>query len=287
MKKLLILLAAIVVFVPYSQAKGMKETEMTYMSFNIRFITPQDVGDRAWTARRGPALNMINQVKPDVIGIQEQSKEWVDYLVENMPDYEFYIPDYVEKINLKRGFSMVIMWKADKYVLLDAGRFFLTETPDKPSKGWESNHYRTTSWVYLKDKTTGRKFYCFNTHLDHKSRLAKENGVLLNVEMMKSIAGKKAPVFICGDMNIYRENKGGVLLDPFYEYMQSADETALTSYRVPTFNGYNPDMSVRRRIDYIFYRNAQALEYKVIDSPDYGVEYISDHYPIITRFKFK
>ena len=30
-------------------------------------------------------------------------------------------------------------------------------------------------------------------------------------------------------------------------------------------------------------RNAIAQEYKVVDSPDYGVEYISDHYPIIAK----
>ena len=86
--------------VPLSARKMQNEAAVTCMSFNIRFITPKDQGERAWTVRRDAIINMLNQVSPDVVGIQEQSKESVDWLMENLPDYEFYVPDYDEGIVL-------------------------------------------------------------------------------------------------------------------------------------------------------------------------------------------
>ena len=180
---------------------------------------------------------------------------------------------------------MVIFWKKDRFEVKDCGRFFLSETPDKVSKGWDSNHYRNTAGVLLKDRQTGRKFYCFDTHLDHRGPLAKEKGVLTNVEMVRKIAGKRSSVILMGDMNIVRSGQQGMLLDPFYDYMQSAGDTALEIDRVKTFNGYNEDSSTHRLLDYIFYRNAEADKFDVIDSPDYGVRFISDHYPIMTYFR--
>ena len=271
--------------VPLSARKTQKEAAVTCMSFNIRFITSKDQGERAWTVRRDAIINMFDDIRPDVVGIQEQSKESVDWLMENLPDYEFYVPDYEEGITLPKGFSMVILWNKDRFEVKDCGRFFLSDTPDEVSKGWDSNHYRNTAWVLLKDRQTGRKFYCFDTHLDHRGPLAKENGVLTNVEMVRKIAGKRSSVILMGDMNMVRSGQQGLFLDPFYDYMQSAGDTALEIDRAKTFNGYNEDSSTHRLLDYIFYRNAEADKFDVIDSPDYGVRFISDHYPIMTYFR--
>ena len=285
MKRLLVVLALIVIAMPLAARKRQGEAAMTCMSFNIRFITPKDQGERAWTVRRDAIVAMFNDVKPDVVGIQEQSKESVDWLVANLPDYESYIPDYEDGITLPKGFSMVIFWRKDSYKLKKCGRYFLSDTPYEVSKGWDSNHYRTTSWVHLSDIVTGRTFYCFNTHLDHRGSLAKENGVLKNVEMMRKIAGSRSPVILMGDMNIVRGGEQGALLDPYYGYMQSSGETAVLTEQTKTFNGYDEDISTHRLLDYIFYRNAQAERYDVVDGADYGVRFISDHYPIITLFR--
>ena len=115
MKKLLIILIIMVAAMPLSARKTQKEAAVTCMSFNIRFITPKDQGERAWTVRRDAIINMFDDIRPDVVGIQEQSKESVDWLMENLPDYEFYVPDYEEGIALPKGFSMVILWKKDRF----------------------------------------------------------------------------------------------------------------------------------------------------------------------------
>ncbi len=270
--------------VPLSARRTQKEAAVTCMSFNIRFITPKDQDERAWAVRRDAIVAMLGDIKPDVVGIQEQGKESVDFLKANLPDYDFYIPDYEDGITLPKGFSMVVFFRRDKFELMDCGRFFLSETPEKVSKGWDSDHYRTTAWVQLKDKATGKKFYCFNTHLDHRGPLAKENGVLLNVEMARRIAGKRSAVILMGDMNIDRGGPQQGLLEPYFDYMLSAGETSAQGDNIPTYNGYNDDKDTHRLIDYIFYRNAKAERYEVVDGEGYGVRFISDHYPIMTSF---
>ena len=45
-----------------------------------------------------------------------------------------------------------------------------------------------------------------------------------------------------------------------------------------SYNGYGSSGSI---IDYIFYRNAIINEFRTVNGSNYGVTYISDHYPII------
>ncbi len=286
MKRLLIILASLVAAMPFSAGCMRKTAEVTYMSFNIRFITPKDEGVRSWESRRPAIVKMFGEVGPDVVGIQEQSAESVAWLQANLPDYEFYIPDHKEVITLPKGFSMVLFWKKDRFELVDCGRFFLSETPFTPSKGWDSNHYRNAAWIRLRDKISGKEFMCFNTHLDHRGPLAKEHGVLVTVEQIRCLAGRRLPVILGGDMNITRNGSQGSFLDPFYSYMKSARDMAPEADHADTFNGYSEDKSSHRLLDYIFCRNAKALEYEVVDSEDYGVRFISDHYPVMATFRF-
>jgi len=48
---------------------------------------------------------------------------------------------------------------------------------------------------------------------------------------------------------------------------------------VPTFNAFLRPGGLYT-IDYVFARGAEALSHETIDD-DYGVSYISDHYPIL------
>lgn len=280
---LLYLLALVLLCLPARGAGKPRSQKVTIMSFNIRFVTAKDTSQFSWYKRRGPVVKMIEDIRPDVISLQEHGPQWIEYLQSKLPFYDFYIPDLSGEDPLPKGYSQVIVWQKEKYEKVDAGRFFLSDTPDSLSKGWGSNHYRNTGWVKLRSRKTGIEFYVFNTHLDHKAVDAKKNGVLLNVEMMKRIAGEDAAVFIMGDMNMRRGSKTGAFLDPYYEWMESTADAARKVYRNVTFNAYG-DTAHQAEIDFIFFRNADAIRYEVIDSPDYGVEYISDHWPIIGKY---
>lgn len=87
-----------------------------------------------------------------------------------------------------------------RYTLLDKGRFFLSEDPEKPVISWDAAYRRVSVWVKLQDKQTDEIFYYCSTHLDNAGTIARREGARVNVETMLGIAGNY-PCFICGDFN--------------------------------------------------------------------------------------
>ena len=131
------------------------------------------------------------------------------------------------------------------------------------------------TWVHLREKATGKEFYYFNTHLDHKGVVARREGVKLVVREVQQIAGRKAAVVVGGDLNSTIDDR---IFDPLKKFMTPAREKAPVTDRKGTYNGWGqaPNSMV---IDHLFVRNMKCLSYRTLDG-DYGVPYISDHYPI-------
>lgn len=278
-------LVCLFLFLLQAQTKlpAKEKMELKLMSYNIRFVNSKDTGVYAWKSRREANIKMFKKVKPDVFGIQEPTPEAISYLKKHLLQYDSYgrcgkkVTDRVP----------TIFWLRDRFELLDCGHFWVSDTPEVISKGWDAMHYRPTSWVKLRECATGKEFYYFNTHLDHKGSEAKKNGVRVNVEQMQKIAGNDAVVFISGDMNIQRHKNNGYFLNPYYDWMKGARESARHSTAAPTFNGFKDEKKKAAYLDYIFYRgnDVKARRFKVCDEKGYGVKYISDHYPIVCEFK--
>ena len=142
--------------------------------------------------------------------------------------------------------------------------------------------YRTTTWVKLRDKESGKEFYFFNTHLDHKGRVAQAESVKLIVEKIKEIAGEEATVILGGDFNVAPEDE---VLAPLGSFMQEARTTAAAADDKGTFNGWGR-RKAKSVIDHVFYRGtAECHSYSILDG-DYGAPYISDQYPVEVVFSF-
>ncbi len=260
-------------------------TPLKLMSYNIRGTGhAADTLDLAWDARKAPSVKMIRDKRPDVIGFQEPKRDQVLYLVGELKEYDCVAANRNGDAGIE-GERIVVMWLRDKYELRRKGQFWLSETPDRVSRGWDGKNRRVTVWVCLREKASGREFYYFATHLDHKGHEARREGALLNVRMMRSIAGKKATVFISGDMNCEKGRKTGEYLEAYTDWMKSAQEQAAQTDDRPSFNAFGRGRM--RTLDYIFYRNAVPLRYETVDSEQYGVRYISDHYPIMCEFELK
>ena len=161
--------------------------------------------------------------------------------------------------------------------MVDWGTFWLSETPDSPTMGWDAACYRTCTWALMQDKTTGNRFAIFNTHLDHRGRVAQTESIKLVVEKIKEIAGERATVILGGDFNVVPEDE---IFEPLGEFMLEARTTAAEADVKGTFNmfGKRKEHSV---IDHLFFRGRRAKchEYRVLDG-DYGAPFISDHYPV-------
>lgn len=256
-----------------------KENKISVMSFNIR-VCPDETADGAnnWQFRREAVTAMIMQTSPDLIGIQEGLYPQVNYMEDNLPGY---VRFGVEREDAQeRGEANAIFLKKDRFDILDKGTFWISETPDTVSLGWDAAYRRTVTWAKIRDRKGGREILFFNTHFDHVGDTARlEAGNLIERKLME-LSEEGQPVFLTGDFNSNFDSK---YLDPVRNYMQNARETALESCDWNTFNNWGtiaPDGEKKSVIDHIFYRNARALKYEVLTG-GYGAEYISDHYPIV------
>lgn len=254
-----------------------KDVEIKYISYNIRNSRAND-GDNAWDIRKPATKEMIEREKPDIFGLQEAYIEQLQYIDSNFSEYS--------RVGVGRddgneeGEFMAVYYRNDKFKLLDNGDFWLSETPDSCSMGWDAACRRIVTWAKLKDLDSKKVFYAFNTHLDHVGEIAREQSILLIVERINQIVKKdKAPVFLSGDFN---SNVSSAIFDPLKNIMKDSRAILPESEWLPTYNNYGKGGD--SMIDYIFYKNAEVVDFKTLNG-DYGKPYISDHYPVMATFK--
>lgn len=252
------------------------------ISYNIRLNTGSD-GDNRWDNRKHASINMINDEKPTIFGLQEAKPEQVQYLAENLPQYGYI--GVGRDDGKSKGEHMAIFYLKDEIELMDGGTFWLSETPEKPSKGWDADCIRTCTWTKLKIKSTGKEFVYLNTHLDHVGIEAKRNGLALIVERAKELAPDNIPVFLTADFNAVTSSP---IFESVHGYLSDSREFAPETDRRATINFYQPGNEEKTEwvIDHIFFREADPKCFKVLRDKNYGAPYISDHYPVVLQAEF-
>lgn len=256
------------------------------MSFNIRCVTSGDTGDKAWDVRKTGCVKMITGIRPDVIGMQEPRTAQRTYLKENLSDYEML---ETPGTGTSKGGNSVLLYRKSRFTCLDWGYYFLSDTPDVPSVAWEAKQWHTTVWAHLKEVSSGKDFWIFTTHMPaYASNVsARVKSANLNVSKMKELAGEDATVFITGDMNCSyaADDASREALTPYYQWMSAARDIAPVGDAY-SFNHYGSGTATpKRNLDHIFYRDATAVSFRTI-TDNYGVPYISDHYPILLTVLF-
>lgn len=254
-----------------------RTSEIKVMSYNIRLSSGTIEADSIyhWEHRKQASLNLMHEEQPTVFGLQEACPDQMDYMVENLPEYGYI--GVGRDDGKRKGEFMAIFYKKDEIELLDGGTFWLSQTPDQVTKGWDAACFRTCTWTILKKKDTGKKFVYLNTHLDHKGQEARKESIKLIVAKAEELTGGKLPVFITADFNSPTTNE---IFKPMQEAMLDARVEAPVTDERGTLNcwGTTPPGVV---IDHIFYRGAEAQKFEVLRDKDYGAPYVSDHYPVM------
>jgi len=252
------------------------------MTFNIRLSPSESFdGENCWNNRRGAAVRMIGETKPELFGIQEGIIHQVNYLEENLPEYGRY--GVCRDDGLERGEANAIFWRKDRFEMLQCNTFWLSETPDTVSLGWDGACRRIVTWARLHDKRLDRDIWFFNTHFDHVGKVAREEAGKLIVERMKALVPDGDPIFLTGDFNANWDNE---ILLPIRGLLQNSRETAAQTDNRNTFNNWGK-VSLEGEdqiIDHIFYRGAKAEKHEVITG-DYGAPFVSDHWPVMGTFR--
>jgi len=252
------------------------------MSYNIRYSRAKD-GDNSWQYRKEATPAMIEDLRPDVFGVQEAFQDQVDYVLEQCPDYKKV--GVGRDDGVQKGEQMCVFYDSKRLTLLDWGTYWLSETPDVPSYGWDAACRRTATWTLLEQKATGRRFYFVDTHLDHKGENARRNGLALVYKRIQAMNPEGYPMVLVGDFNVFPDDE---CLKDINSMMQSARFKSRDADPKGSFNGFGEfDMDHLEKIDYIYYTGFKfSRRFKVVTSSYAGKPYISDHYPVYADLAF-
>jgi len=262
------------------------------MSYNIRYSNAYD-GEYAWDNRRDATVRMIGEERPMVVGMQELCADQEAFLDSALSGYRHI---GVGRDDGRRGGEMMAVFYDTSLVeVAQWGTFWLSESPDVPSKGWDAACTRTCTWAVMKEKGGGL-FLFYNTHLDHVGKQAREMEVRLIADSIKAMSVRMGidRVFLTGDFNT---STASGIFKPLKEVMGEARASSPVTDRGYTYNGFgkvdpqqedhvldgngNSDNAVA--IDHIFYMGVQPLEFRVLRG-DYGAKYMSDHFPVVSLF---
>lgn len=251
--------------------------ELNVGSFNVRNGGPLRPGRErpkkgdyskfnGWDDRKDLLCDMINLEAFDVFGAQEVRKKQLDYMMSKLPDYEYI--GVGRDDGKEKGEFCPVIYRSKEFKLLDGGTFWLSETPDQVSKGWDAACYRVCSWGYFQRKSDKSRFYFLCVHLDHKGKEARLEGAKLIVNWVKENC-KGENVIVVGDFNVTQSSDSYKVFTDSGIFQDTYDIAKYRFAPTGTFNGFNPRRYTTQRIDHIFVTNG-------IKTSRYGV--LTYHY---------
>ena len=247
---------------------------LTVISYNIRYNSQSD-GEDIWDLRKGELVGQINQHSPDSFGVQEATQIQIQYILEALPEYGYV--GVGRDDGASKGEYSAVFYLKEKFKLLESKTFWLSETPEEVSVGWDAALPRICTYAQFKEHTTGRVFWHFNTHFDHVGKAARANSALLIIEKIKSLVSPESVFVLTGDFNaspneLPMTHLKNAFRDPL-EYIELSGPEG-------TFNAFNLQAPLDRRIDYIFFQGLTPLSYAHLSEKRANGRWISDHLPV-------
>ena len=273
MRHIITLLIVLITFSVASQ-------DLKIMTYNIKLDYPKE-GKNSWTNRKPFMVKQIKFYEPDVLGVQEAMPNQMKDLDSLLTNYSF--------VGVGRDDGKdeceysAIFYKKNDLEVVESSTFWLSQTPDKVSMGWDAVCNRVCTYALFQDKKTNKKFWVFNTHFDHVGKEARTKSAVLILDKIKSLNKEGSPVFLTGDFN----------MDPDHESIDYITQTLKDSKAISeidfgpegTFNGFHFDQPVTRRIDYIFVSEDVEVNKYAVLSDNWNMQYPSDHLPVLIEAK--
>jgi len=257
--------------------------ELTVATFNLRYSIEKNhkfdsVKGEDW-ARRGPvAAALIRFHEFEIFGTQEGLLHQLEDLSAWLPGYKYV--GVGREDGKKAGEYTAVFYMTERFKVLNHGDFWLSETPEKPSMGWDGTCcHRMCTWVHFEDLKSGDSFYFFNTHFDHQAVVARKESSKLILQKIDDIAGDN-PVIFMGDLN-------GDHKSDWYKYLETSKKLQDTfnqaedPYAVNgSFNGFGRRTGSKSIIDHVFVTKHFKTEKWGILTDTYHGKFPSDHFPI-------
>lgn len=263
----------------------------TVVTANIRVPLPEDdTSGNGWIARRELCADVIRSRRPDIVCLQEVLRQPLHDLLGLLNGYSSFGFDGPEMDARLQGYQLIaknpILYATERYELVSAGGFWLSETPHLPATlSWGSARVRHVNWIRLRDRKSLGEFRVLNTHLDHLCQTAREKQLRMILEEADTYA-TEFPQVLAGDFNLDAKNPSFALLAEhgWQESLATAGESFGDGFTAHAFQG--PQYSSKTgRIDFIFVRGNAAVEDAVIIKDHRQGRFPSDHYFVSARLR--
>ncbi|HLW72671.1 MAG TPA: endonuclease/exonuclease/phosphatase family protein [Candidatus Babeliales bacterium] len=196
---LLLAFSTVIIGTLFTPAKA----DLTAATYNITHGYKND-----WPKRSSGVCNVIKQVNADIYGLQEviQDNDQFKTIKQTLKNYGSVgqpRSSGITGLSLWHRFVMnfatdeycPIFYQQDKLELIDSSTFGIN------GNGWTSALLpRICTWALLKEITTKKEFFVYNTHLDNKDQ---EKRVMQIKLITDDIAQRcnDTPVILMGDLN--------------------------------------------------------------------------------------
>lgn len=277
MKKLLLIFTFLLLVLLNINAQQIK-----IITYNIRYNNTAD-GINSWPLRKAKVDTLLKQYPSNIWCFQEVLNNQLVDLKTMLPNYSYI--GVGRDDGKENGEYSPIFYSDSLYVLVKSGTFWLSPTPSViGSKGWDAAITRICTWVQLKDKQTDKLFFVFNTHFDHQGELARNESAKLILNKTNEL-GANFPILIVGDFNSEPNSNAYKTIinnksNPFYDSHQNQKDNC-------TFTGFKVNAGICKHIDFIFFNKHFKLRKYFIISQNDGLNYPSDHLPVLSLFKMK
>ncbi len=272
------------------------------MTFNIaNGLDTEDDGENAWQFRAPLNVATMRRYAPDLIGFQQLDDGNLETYQHELPDYSYTLG--VPSDELDHPSYNAIFWNANRLQLMESGGFYLSETPDRWSLGWDATYVKSINWARFSTSDGGDTFLHLNTHFEHIGETSRVESVRLVLGRMDELRKQDLPVIFTGDFNCnpwspgYRVYVETTFTDRCYHmlraygfadaFLEAGGEDSPATF---TFHGFEGDRywaarhHMAGRIDWILTLDGtrRILTRSYVLVRDHASQvYPSDHYPVV------
>ena len=262
------------------------------MSFNMKrnYLA---FGMNQWLYRTVRIEKIIKEYQPDIIGTQELTRKGLEDMKYILPEYSYV---GTGRNGGDKGEHTAIFYLKDKFILNEEHTFWLSATPEKPSRGWFAVFPRICTTCNLSFKEhQNQRLSIFNTHLDHMSYWSRVNSLkLITNKIHEQYVKSSDSILFMGDFNAtptsrtfrkwdqQRELENKIMLTNLYAVNQDVQNGIIGR----SYHGFKGSVE-GKPIDYIFVSPDIDIEEVKICRDRINEYFPSDHYPIVAKLAWR
>ena len=260
MKLKCLITACLLAVAPYA----LSAQDLYIGQYNIRNANAKDsAAGNGWERRCAVVCDILRVESFDIFGSQEVLHSQMEDLQRALPEYGFV--GVGRNDGKTEGEYAPIFYKKDRIKCLQSGTFWLSETPDVvASVGWDAKYTRICTWGQFKDLKSGKRFWMFNLHMDHRGVEARKQSCYLVLSKVKEMCGKQ-PYILTGDFNVDQKNEIYSIIADSGVFHDSYETAEVRMAETGPMNYFKINYKTDRRIDHVFLSpHFKALDYKLM-----------------------